>query len=98
MHKYTLYGVELQQNRGFMRHLKRNDFNWDDDDLIFQERAVCSLVKHETIPKHYHLKFEWRDEKTPEFFNIFNARENARLYSAQHEQERLFAASLRGLN
>lgn len=72
-----------------MRHLARKDFTWDGMDLMFQGRAVTSLVTHETIPNHYHLKFEWRDEKTPEFFNIFNARENARLYSARHVQESL---------
>lgn len=73
-----------------MRIPKREDFHWDEDnDLIYQGRAVCSLVKHETIPNHYHLKFEWRDEKTPEFFNIYNARENARVYCRRKQEETL---------
>lgn len=76
-----------------MRHLARKDFNWDGMDLIFQRRAICSLVPHEIYANHYHLKFEWRDEKTPEFFNIFNARENARIYSSRHVQESLLLAS-----
>lgn len=82
-----------------MRHLSHKEFNWDEDnDLIFQKRAVCSLVKHETIPAHWHLKFEWRDEKTPEFFNIFNARENARLICRKHYEETLAEAPLVSLN
>lgn len=80
-----------------MRHLARKDFTWDDLDLMFQKRAVCSLVPHKTISAHWHLKFEWRDEPTPEFFNIFNARENARIYSAQHVQESLQGASVEPL-
>jgi len=69
-----------------MRILASKDFNWNKDDLMFQSKVVCSIIKHETIPNHYHLKFCWRDEKTPEFFNIINARENARLYSRWHMQ------------
>lgn len=71
-----------------MRHLSRKDFTWDGYDLMFQNRAVCTLVPHESVENHWHLKFEWRDEKTPEFFNVTNARENARIYCAEHEQER----------
>lgn len=67
-------------------------------DLKFGKEVVTTLVPHSTIPNHYHLKFYWRDEKTPEFFNIVNARENARIYSSRHVQERLQGASLVRLN
>lgn len=81
-----------------MRVLADKEFTWNGDDLMFQREIICSLVKHKTIEKHWHLKFSWRDEKTPEFFNIFNARENARVYSRKHAQGSLEAASLMRLN
>ena len=81
-----------------MRILADKEFTWNGDDLMFQGEVICSIVKHETVPKHWHLKFSWRDEKTPEFFNIFNARENARLYSRRHAQGSLAVEPLVRLN
>lgn len=72
-----------------MRILARKDFHWEGDHLIFQGRSVCYLVKDENHENHWHLKFLWRDEPTPEFFNIVNARENAREYCRKHYQETL---------
>lgn len=71
-----------------MRHLARKDFTWEGMDLKFQNETVCSLIPSQKYENHYHLKFSWREKETPEFFNIFNARENARIYSAQNVQER----------
>lgn len=60
-------------------------FHWDaDGDLIFEGRALVSLVPHENIPKHYRLKFCWRDSPTPEFFNIINAKENSMRIALYH--------------
>lgn len=81
-----------------MRHLARKDFHWEENHLIFQRRSVCYLVEDKNHKNHYHLKFYWRDEPTPEFFNIVNARENARIYCTRHEQERLQGASVDALN
>lgn len=81
-----------------MRHLSRKDFHWEEMDLMFGKEVVTTLIPHKTIPNHYHLKFYWREEETPEFFNIVNARENARLYSSRRVQEWLEAASVEALN
>ena len=68
-----------------MTVIGNKELTWDkDNDLIYQERTIVSLVPHEIHPKMWHLKFCWRDEKTPEFFNIFNARENARRFALSH--------------
>lgn len=72
-----------------MRHLKRRDFHWEGDHLIFQNKSVCYLVKDENHEDHWHLKFYWRNEPTPEFFNIVNAQENAIVYCQRHEEEKL---------
>lgn len=55
------------------RHTK-----WNKNRLTFNGKTVVELVPHDTVPKHWHLKFAWRDEKTPEFFNLTNAKCNAR--------------------
>lgn len=86
-----------------VHHYGWNKLHWDeDDDLIFQSMAMCSLVPHKTIPAHWHLKFIWRDDLTPEFFNIFNAKENARrivLHRLNHDTWRqAYGASLERLN
>ncbi len=79
---------ELERVIEEVRTTAREAFQWDaDNDLIYQGRAVCSLVKHKSIPNHWHLKFEWRDEKTEEFFNIINAKENARTICRKHYEE-----------
>ena len=70
-----------------MGKLADKEFTWRDKDLIFRGEVICSLVPHQVVPNHWHLKFQWRHDKTPEFFNIFNARENARLYSRWHAQQ-----------
>jgi len=80
-----------------MRVVARNAFHWEGDHLIFQGRSVCYLVKDENHKDHYHLKFEWRDEPTPEFFNIVNARENARVYCRRHIEETLPGATVDAL-
>lgn len=49
---------------------------WKDEKLYHQKKYMGELIPHEIYPNHYHLKFAWRDEATPEFFNIFNAKEN----------------------
>jgi len=72
-----------------MTNLSHKQFHWEDMDLIFQDRVIASLIPHEKYEKHWHIKFEWRNEKSPEFFNIFNARENARIYCLKHYQEKL---------
>lgn len=46
--------------------------------LYFQNKLLVELIPHETYPKHWHLKFCWREEKTPEFFNAHNAWENSK--------------------
>lgn len=61
--------------------VRNKDLHWEGNKLFFREMLLTELISHDTIEKHYHLKFFWRDEKTPEFFNIQNARENARMYS-----------------
>ena len=73
-----------------MRTVARQAFHWEDHkDLIFQDRIVCSLVPHAIHPNHYHLKFEWRDEPTPEFFNLTNAKDNAWTICRRHYEEKL---------
>ncbi len=46
-------------------------------DLKFGDVTMASLIPHKYYPKMYHLKFFWRDGKTPEFFNGTWAQENA---------------------
>lgn len=51
---------------------------WEDGKkLFFSDELQVELIPHEVYEKHYHLKFRWRDEPTPEFFNIHNAKDNA---------------------
>jgi hypothetical protein len=64
-------------------NVRNRHLHWEDKKLYLKEKLLTELIPNETYGNHYHLKFFWRDEKTPEFFNIFNARENARLYSLQ---------------
>lgn len=56
-------------------------FTWEDLKLYHQGKFMVELILSEKYEKHYHLKFMWRDEATPEFFNIINARENAKRFS-----------------
>lgn len=58
--------------------------HWEGMKLYFSEKLLVELVPHEVHAKHWHLKFCWRDEKTPEFFNIYNARHNSRIISLYH--------------
>lgn len=60
------------------------DLRWDNKKLYHKDKLLVELIPHETYEKHWHLKFYWRDEKTPEFFNIINAKENSRVYALQH--------------
>lgn len=59
-----------------------NEFKWLHSHgewyLLFNENEVARLIKHENIENHYHILFDWRKDKTPEFFNITNAKDNAR--------------------
>lgn len=55
-----------------------DEFYWDRHDLRFENRTVAYLVPSEIYENHYHIKFEWRDEPTPEIFNLTNAKDNAR--------------------
>ncbi len=66
-----------------LENVRNRHLHWEGDKLYLKDKVLTELIPHDTVPKHFHLKFYWRDEKTPEFFNIFNARENARLYSLQ---------------
>lgn len=50
---------------------------WEEDKLFFQEQELVQLIPHEKYVECYYLKLWWRDEPTPEFFNIVNAKENA---------------------
>lgn len=62
-----------------VHHYGWDRLHWEDYKLYFQDQFMVELIPSSKYEKHYHLKFMWRDEPTPEFFNIFNARENARL-------------------
>lgn len=59
-------------------HYGWNNLDWKDNKLYFQEKLLVELIPHEIYENHYHLKFDWRDEKTPEFFNLTNAKDNSR--------------------
>lgn len=59
-------------------HYGDSVLSWKGLNLIFQKETLVELIPHETYPAHWYLKFRWRKEKTPEFFNIFNAKENSR--------------------
>lgn len=73
-----------------MRELARNEFKWKDRrELKFENRTVCKLIPHNAHKNHYHLKFEWRAENTPEFFNLTNAKENGWSVCRKHYQEKL---------
>jgi hypothetical protein len=56
-------------------------FSWKDKSLYFEKTKMVELIPHEKFPKMYHLKFKWRDEPTPEFFNSINAKENAQRFT-----------------
>lgn len=72
-----------------MRYVSRDSMHWDGLKLYFGKELQTELIPHEKYENHYHLKFRWRDEKTPEFFNLINARENARVYSRRNIEEKL---------
>lgn len=59
------------------------ELSWDKTKvhLIFRGKPIASLVPCKEYEKHYHIKFSWREKETPEFFDLTNARENARIYS-----------------
>ena len=61
-----------------INHYGNEVLSWKEYDLYFQDNLLVTLVPSTKYLDHYHLKFIWRDKITPEFFNIFNARENAR--------------------
>jgi len=61
-----------------VHHYGDNVLSWKDLKLMFNKKILVELIPSEKYEKHYHLKFCWREEKTPEFFNIFNAKENSR--------------------
>lgn len=62
---------------GREHHYGYSDLKWEYKVLYFGERELARLVPHAEYPYHWHIKFHHRDEPTPEFFNIFNAKENA---------------------
>lgn len=66
-----------------LENVRNKDLHWEGNNLFYNEMLLTELIPHDVHENHYHLKFFWRDEKTPEFFNIVNARENARMYSLQ---------------
>lgn len=51
--------------------------HWKKERLFFEKKELVSLIPHERFDKMWYLKFSWRHDKTPEFFNIFWARENS---------------------
>ncbi len=65
----------------------RDRFYWDKLKLYYKDELQVELIPHENYENMYYLRFRWRDEKTPEFFNLINARENSRIYSARHVNE-----------
>lgn len=85
-----------------IHHYGYDRFAWKGLKLFFECERMVELIPHEVYEKHYHLKFCWRDEQTPEFFNIFNARENSMriaLYRLNYDTwETPLAASLVSLN
>lgn len=60
-----------------VHHYGWDKLHWEENKLFYQKQWLVELIPAK-IPNHYHLQFYWKDEPTPEFFNIFNARENAR--------------------
>lgn len=84
-----------------VHHYGWDRLHWEENKLFFQEQELVELIPSE-MEKHWHLKFIWRDTPTSEFFNIFNARENARIYALrrlnQDTWQKPTAASLVRLN
>lgn len=70
-----------------LEDVRNKDLHGEGNKLYFRKILLTELIPHGTIEKHYHLKFYWREEKTPEFFNIYNARENARTMSLRRLPE-----------
>lgn len=70
-------------------NIRNKNLHWEGLKLMYQDILLTELIPSKVYKNHYHLKFHWRDEPTPELFNIFNARENARTYSLQHCPESL---------
>lgn len=58
-------------------HYGYDRFKWKNNKLTHEGKFLVELVPHEKYEKHYYLKFCWRKEKTPEFFNLVNAKMNA---------------------
>lgn len=68
-----------------MTEISQEELSWlRFKDLVYKGKTVASLVLSKDYPEMYHLKFYWRDEPTPEFFNIIHARENTRRIVRQH--------------
>lgn len=81
-----------------LNNVRNRHLHWKGDHLILKDKSVCYLVKNENYEDHWHLKFYWRDEPTSEFFNIVNAKENARLYVLQKMSQSPREASYSDLN
>lgn len=64
-------------------NLRRRHLHWEGLKLFYSEALLVELIAHEKHENHYYLKFFWREEETPEFFNLTNAKENAVVYSLQ---------------
>lgn len=85
-----------------VHHYGYERFHWDGMELYHEGIFMAELIPSEKWDKQYHLKFMWRDEPTPEFFNIFNARENCKrcaLYRLNYDMwEQAPGASQESLN
>lgn len=67
-----------------LENVRNRDLHWEGLNLCYQKGTWVRLVPDDKYPEMYHLEFKWRNfAKTPEMFNIINARENARVYTLQ---------------
>lgn len=67
-----------------MTTIGQDRLSWKFKKLYYKDKLLAELIPHDSYPNMWHVKFYWREDKTPEYFNLVNAKENSRIYALYH--------------